>query len=171
MQLAEFTYISNRKTILLLGLLLCSPMAVTTVEAHTIQLDRLDRNYTVKRSDGSRLDQLRNTKCRNCSEKVAHEKSKYLKRVVTQHSSNEYQKAVESLIFADTKFVNGCWKNAIDKGMEFFFTVSETGATTDFAWFPKEHAGKCIKRHISSIEFPQPTKPHHSWILVTGQEY
>jgi hypothetical protein len=171
MQFAEFTYASSLKAIFLLGLLLCSPMTVTTAEAQTVQLERLDRNHDVKRSNGTRTEKLRNLNCRNCSVEATNEKAEYLKRVVTEHSSNEYQRAVEAQIFADTKFVNGCWKNALDKGMEFFFTVAETGVATDFAWFPKEHAGKCIERHISSIGFPQLNKPHHSWLLVTGQEY
>ena len=111
------------------------------------------------------------TRCRNCSAKAANEKSEYLKRVVTQHSSNEYQALVESHILSDPKFLNGCWKDASDKGMEFFFTVSETGVASDFAWFPKGQAGKCIKRHILDIAFPEPQSQHHAWILVTEQEY
>lgn len=171
MHLTEFKQISKRKTILLLGLMLCSPMITTTSDAQTVQLERPDRNYKVKRSDGTRIEKLRNKKCRNCSARDTNEKSEYLKRVMTEHSSNSYQRVVETQIFADAKFVNGCWKNALDKGMEFFFTVSEIGVPSDFAWFPKERAGKCIKRHISSIEFPKLEKPHHSWLLVTGQEY
>ncbi|MFT5136103.1 MAG: hypothetical protein ACI9XU_000491 [Arenicella sp.] len=171
MHFAKFTYVSELKVILLLGLAICSPMAITSVEAQTIQLKRLGQNFKIKRSNGSRIEKLKNLNCNNCSAEATNEKSEYLKRVMTEHASNEYQRTVESQIFADTEFVNGCWKDAIDKGMEFFFTVAETGVATDFAWFPKERAGKCIKRHISTIGFPQLEKPHHSWLLVTGQEY
>ena len=170
MRKIDFTFTSNRKLLLLLGLLFCSPWATSTVKAQTVNLP-LDRNYKIERSDGTRLKQLSNNKCRNCSAKLTAEKLQYLTRVITENPSNEYQRAIELQIFADAKFVNGCWKKAIDKGMEFFFTVSETGVPSDFAWFPKERAGKCIKRHIASIEFPELNKPHHSWILVTGQKY
>ncbi|MFT5610883.1 MAG: hypothetical protein ACI9WC_003240 [Arenicella sp.] len=171
MHLTKFTSISSLKGNLLLGLALCSPMAITSVKAQAIHFERLDQNFKIKRSNGSRIEKLKNLNCNNCSADATNEKSEYLKRVMTEHASNEYQRTVESQIFADTKFVNGCWKEAIDKGMQFFFTVAETGIATDFAWFPKERAGKCIKRHISTIGFPQLKKPHHSWLLVTGQEY
>ena len=162
---------SANRTFFILGLYVSSLLVITSVEAQVIQLDRLDRNYKVTRSDGTRIGQLKNKSCRNCSARETNEKSVYLKRVMTDHSSNAYQRAIELQIFADQKFVNGCWSKAIDKGMEFFFTVDETGSAVDFAWFPKERAGKCIKRHIADIAFPQQQKPHHSWLLVTGQEY
>lgn len=172
MHLKQFEYISNSKMVLFIGLILCSPLATTYVEAQTVGLvDRPDRNYTVTRSGGTRIKTLRNSRCSNCSIRDTNQKSEYLKRVMTEHSTNKYQTQLETQIFADTKFVNGCWKNAIDRGMEFFFTVSETGVASDFAWFPKEQAGKCIKRHIASIAFPLLQKPHHSWLLVTGLEY
>jgi len=46
------------------------------------------------------------------------------------------------MIFTNARFVNRCWKNANEKGLEFFFTVSESGEASDFAWFPKYRAGK-----------------------------
>ena len=171
MHYVKFTKAPRKRSCLLLGLILCIPLAVKTAAAQTVQLEQLDRNYKVVRSDGTRIKKLRNTNCSNCSASVTNEKSEYLSRVISGNSSREYERVVESHVFADTKFVNGCWKDAIDKGMEFFFTISETGVASDFAWFPKHGTGKCIKRHIAAIEFPEPEKPHHSWLLVTGQEY
>lgn len=161
----------HKPTILTLALLPFLLWNTPDADAQTVELRRLDQNYKVKRSDGTRIDLSKKRKCRECLKREAIAKTKYLKRVVMAKSSGDYQKLVESTVFADQKFVNTCWRKAVDKGIEFFFTVSETGAVEDIAWFPKERAGKCIKRHIANLEFPKQEKPHYSWLVVTRMEY
>ena len=92
--------------------------------------------------------------------------SLYLERTFDAKLSTSYQKLIESKIFSDKEFMAICWRKAVTKDMDFFFTVSQTGQAEDFAWFPNKSAGKCIETHIKSIEFPIPDGPHHAWLLV-----
>jgi len=155
--------------VLVLSLCLIGPNHWLMTAANAQQLDRwqLDRSYKIERGPGSRLPPVSQRNCRYCQEKERDTKFEYLKRVLTEQGSSSYQNKIESMIFTDAKFVNGCWKNAYDKGIEIFFTINESGEASDFAWFPKHKAGKCIKRYISKIEFPGIEKPHHAWIVAS----
>jgi len=164
----KFAYAPSQLVILLLCISIFNPWITSAADAQQVDVRRLDQYYKVERSNGTRLDKIKNRRCKSCEEEEANAKSEYLQRAISGGSSVTYQREIESLIFADSKFVNRCWKNAIDNGMEFFFTVEESGVASDFAWFPKQSAGRCIKKHISKIEFPTLDKPHHSWLVVSG---
>ena len=156
---------------LVLPLLLVSifnPWLVETTSAQQLDVRHLEQSYNVKTNRGSRIKEPEHRRCKPCEEKETKAKLEYLERVLTEQGSANYQNEIEAIIFTDKKFVNGCWKKANKKGMEIFFTINNSGIVNDFAWFPKYRAGKCIERHISKIEFPDPGKPHHAW-LVTPQ--
>ena len=151
----------------LLYLLIYSFGAVTTANAQEYDRWRLEKLPNVERGTGSRLAPVRDRECRYCKDNEANIKIKYLKRVLSEKGSTSYQKEIESMIFTNSEVVNSCWKNANGKGLEFFFTVNESGQARDFAWFPKHKVGKCVKRHISKIEFPSLDKPHHAWLVAS----
>lgn len=140
---------------------------MATTSAQQIKLRHLDEAYNVERSRGSRLKEIEYRRCKGCEEKESKAKLKYLERVLSEEGSASYQSEIESLIFTDSKFANGCWKKANKKGMEIFFTIDKSGSAGDFAWFPKNKAGKCVKKHISKIEFPDIEKPHHAWLVAS----
>jgi len=149
----------------LLFLLIYNPWVVTAANAQGQDRFKLDQRYKITYTLASRLKPVEARTCNYCEENRTKAKLKYLERVLADEASTSYQKEIESMIFTNAEFVNGCWKKANTKGMEFFFTVSESGEASDFAWFPKNRAGKCIKRHISKIEFPGIDKPHHAWLV------
>lgn len=155
----------NMKKILLLisVVLVYSPLSVTNVTADT----RL-QNMPIKNSHGSRIDRTKMKKCKNCRKDMVASKFKYFERMVAAKPSGEFQKLVEAKIFASDKFKSKCWASASKKGIDFFFTINKKGEPTDFAWFPKDRAGKCIARHIAGLEFPQPEETHYSWLAVTN---
>lgn len=127
------------------------------------------KNHFYRRARGSRIDRSEMNRCNlACQEKIELAKLSYLERALKPDSSAIYQKQLESKIFSDQKFVSKCWKGAADKGIDFFFTVTESGKAADIAWFPKERSAKCIQRHVKAMDFPQPTKPHHAWLLVSN---
>ena len=164
----KVTHVLSQVAILLLCALGFNPWIITAANAQGLDKWQLERSYKVEPGSGSRLKTLGARECKSCAEKELKVKFEYLKRALSGESSSNYQKEIESIIFANAKFVNGCWKNAYDKGMEIFFTVSESGKASDFAWFPKHKAGKCIKQHVSKIEFPGVDKPYHAWLVVSG---
>lgn len=156
---------------LLIFLSIVSTGFATLASARELNLYDLDRAYDadVKRGYGpTRLKSTVRNRCKSCKKKEADAISVYLARVLKQKSLASYETKIESIIFADSKFVNGCWQKANKKGLEIFFTIDESGSATDFAWFPKGRVGKCIKRHISKIEFPGLDKPHHAWLGGSG---
>ena len=155
----------SQKGIALLCLLIFSSWLMPPANAQEVE----DLLFNAERSSGSRIKDANDTRCKKCEENEANAKLEYLERVLSSEASNSYQKKIESMIFSNEKFVNGCWKNANDKGVEIFFTVSESGQASDFAFFPKHRVRKCIRRHISKIEFPSIDKPHHAWLVASGK--
>lgn len=122
-----------------------------------------------RRAYGTRIDRSKMDSCNKaCQEKAGLAKISYLTRAVTADSSVDYQKQLESKILADQQFVSKCWEKAAQKGIDFFFTVTETGKASDIAWFPRERSVKCIQRHVKGLEFPQPDKPHHAWLAINN---
>lgn len=143
----------------------------TLANAQGWNLSDLDQAYGVgvQRSYGStRVKKTDRMRCKSCEQKEAEAISEYLDRTLKEKGSASYKREIESIIFADSKFVNGCWKKANKKRLEVFFTIDESGLASDFAWFPKHKVGKCIERHISKIEFPNLNKPHHAWLVASG---
>jgi hypothetical protein len=130
-------------------------------------LYRLEQDNKVERKYATRIDREKMKKCQDCDQKAVLSKFKYMERVVSDNNSSDYQRVVESKIFTEA-FKHKCWKGALNKGIDFFFTITPSGEATEIAWFPKDRAAKCIKRHIESIEFPQPSETHYSWLAVTN---
>lgn len=164
----KVTHVPIYLAILLLCLSIFNTWVVPLASAQQLDMRHLDQSYKVERSRGSRLKEIEYKRCKFCKEKEDIAKFEYLERALTEPGSTSYQNKIESMIFTDTKFINGCWKNADDKGIEIFFTIGESGEASDFAWFPKHRAGKCIKQHISKIEFPGLDKPHHAWLIASS---
>lgn len=167
----KITYFSRYWVFSLFFLSLVSAGFTTLANAQGLDHFGLDRTYgdTVQRSYApTRLKGVERKGCKSCEQKEAEAISKYLGRVLKEEGSASYDSKIESIIFADSKFVNGCWKKANKKGLEIFFTIDESGSASDFAWFPKHGVGKCIKRHISKIEFPDIDKPHYAWLVASG---
>ena len=163
------TRVLSSKVMPLLCLLIFSPYVSTTTNAQEVDRWQLQKQHQLGRSIGSRLTPVRNRNCKYCEEKEVTAKLEYQARVLSGEDSIEYQKEIESMIFTNDKFVNGCWKNANAKGVEVFFTVSESGKASDFAFFPKNKVRRCIKRHIAKIEFPSIDEPHHAWLVTSGK--
>lgn len=167
----KVTYFPRYWVFFLIFLSIVSTGFATLASARELNLYDLDRAHDdgVQRSYGAtRLKSTVRNRCKSCEQKETDSISEYLGRVLKQNSSASYESKIESIIFADSKFVNGCWQKANKKGLEMFFTIDESGSAVDFAWFPKSRVGKCIKRHISKIEFPGLEKPHHAWLGASG---
>lgn len=151
-------------------------LSVVSAGIGTLASARELNQYDLERASGvnvqriyraTRLKPIERKRCKSCGQKEADAISEYLGRVLKEKGSASYKSEIESIIFADSKFVNGCWQKANKKGLEIFFTIDESGSANDFAWFPKHRVGKCIKRHISKIEFPGIDKPHHAWLVAS----
>lgn len=156
-----------RYRVMVLLLPIFSAWFLTSAQAQDLGLHHLQQSFNLNSSRGSRIKAVENRRCKSCEEKEANAKFEYLDRVLSEQGSASYQKEVESMIFTDEKFINGCWKKANKKGIEFFFTIDNSGEANDFAWFPKHRVGKCLKRHISKIEFPTIEKPHHARLVAS----
>ena len=153
--------------ILLLCLLGLNISFIKESNASQLDFEQLNQNNKVQRGSGSRLESPEHRRNKSYEEKDLDKKFEYLKRVLSGERSSTYQTEIESMILSDNKFVKRCWKKANNNGVEVFFTINESGNVTDLAWFPKHRAGKCIKRHISKIEFPEIEKPYHAWLTVS----
>ena len=166
----KVTYFPRYWVFFLIFLLIVSTGFATLANARLLNQYDLDRAYGgVERGySAARLKKTERKRCKSCGQKEADAISKYMGRVLKDKDSASYDSEIESIILADSKFVNGCWKKANKKGLDIFFTIDESGTASDFAWFPKHRAGKCIKRHISKIEFPNLDKPHHAWLVASG---
>ena len=165
----KVTYFPRYWVFFLIFLLIVSTGFATLANARLNQYD-LDRAYggVERHYTPERLIKTERKRCKSCGQKEADAISKYMGRVLKDKDSASFDSEIESIILADSKFVNGCWKKANKKGLDIFFTIDESGTASDFAWFPKHRAGKCIKRHISKIEFPDLDKPHHAWLVASG---
>lgn len=154
--------------VFLLSVVLVAPVWTFTSALAKDTQYRMRTENLFNKSHGSRIDRSKLDKCEGCERDWAPERFEYLSRIANTESSKQFQKLLEQKIFADEKFTTKCWNPATEKQIDFFFTVSPDGKAKDFAWFPKDRAAKCIKRHISKLELPQPEQPHHSWLLVTN---
>lgn len=119
----KVTYFSRYWVFLLIFVLIVSTGFTTLVSAREFNQYDLDQAYGtgVERSYGAtRLKATERKRCKSCEQKEADVISEYLDRVLKEKGSVSYDSKIESIIFADSKFVNGCWKKANKKRLEIF---------------------------------------------------